>query len=157
MSCCLFPGYMKGQFLPAPSPGRMPVDVVNSLLVDTSVLDREVDAARDTEAVRPGVGHVMGVACQPAAEVLGDDVGAALLGVRKGLKHKDAGALSHDESIAVLIPRPMGSRPEKCQTEVQYILLRIWKIMLSFVGNNSSLTPFWTAPGCLGRLVIACR
>ena len=84
----------------------MPIDVINGFLVNTGILDREVDAAGHPESVRPGVRHMVGIARQPATEVLSDDVGAALLGMCQRLKDENACPLSHYESITILIPRP---------------------------------------------------
>ena len=41
---------------------RVRVDVVDLLLLDARVLERELDAGRDAEAVGARVGHVVGVA-----------------------------------------------------------------------------------------------
>jgi membrane associated rhomboid family serine protease len=45
------------------------------------------------------------VARDGAAEVLGDDLGAALLRVLERLEHEHAGALAHHEAVAVDVPR----------------------------------------------------
>ena len=51
-----------------------------------------------------GIGHVVRVAGDGAAEVLGVDARAAVERGLEGLEHEEAGALAHDETVAVLIP-----------------------------------------------------
>ena len=84
----------------------MAVDVVDHVLVNAGVLDGELHARRDTRAVRARVGHVVRVAVDGAAHVLGNDGRAARHGVLKALHDEHASALAHDEAVAVLVPRP---------------------------------------------------
>ena len=56
-------------------------------------------------------GDVIGVAGQAVADHLGIDFRAARLGPLIFLEHDDAGALAHDEAVAVLVigpARPLG-------------------------------------------------
>ena len=54
-------------------------------------------------AVLGGRGDVIGVARQAVADHFGVDLRAARLGVLVFLEHDDAGALAHDEAVAVLV------------------------------------------------------
>ena len=67
-------------------------------------------AAEAAVAVRGRRGDVVGVARQAVADDLGVDLGAALLGVLVFLEHHDAGALAHDEAVAVPVPGTRGAR-----------------------------------------------
>ena len=58
-------------------------------------------AAEGAVAVLGRRGDVVGVAGQAVADHLGIDLGAARLGVLELLEHDDAGALAHDEAVAV--------------------------------------------------------
>ena len=60
-------------------------------------------AAERAVAVRRRRGDVIGVAGKPIADELGIDLGAARLGVFEFFQHHDAGALAHDETVAVLV------------------------------------------------------
>ena len=51
-------------------------------------------------------GDVEGVACKAVAHHFGVDVRAAGLGVFQFLEHQGAGALAHDEAVAVLVVGP---------------------------------------------------
>mmetsp|Transcript_16708 Transcript_16708/g.42807 ORF Transcript_16708/g.42807 Transcript_16708/m.42807 type:complete len:314 (+) Transcript_16708:384-1325(+) len=84
----------------------MAVDVVNHVLVDARILDRKFHARRDTRSIRARVRHVVRVAVNGTAEVLGDDWCSAGHGVLEALHDEDTRTLSHDETVAVLIPRP---------------------------------------------------
>ena len=57
-----------------------------------------------------GDGDVVGVARQAVADHLGVDLRAARLGVLVFLEHDDAGALAHDEAVAVLVVGARGLR-----------------------------------------------
>src|SRR3546814_20222249 len=50
----------------------------------------------------------MRIAGHAVADQLGMDLRAALLRVLVLLEHDDAGALAHDETVTVAIPRPRG-------------------------------------------------
>ncbi len=69
-------------------------------------LERHLHAAEGAVAVLGRRGDVVGVAGHAVADDLGVDLRAALLGVLEFLEHDDAGALAHDEAVAVLVPRP---------------------------------------------------
>ena len=60
-------------------------------------------AAIGAVAVLGRGGDVIGVAGHAVADDLGIDLGAARLGVLELLEHDDAGALAHDEAVAVLV------------------------------------------------------
>src|SRR3546814_13572491 len=51
-------------------------------------------------------GDVIGIARHAIADDFSIDRRAAALGMLKFLKHDDAGALAHDETVAALVPRP---------------------------------------------------
>ena len=59
-------------------------------------------AAEGAVAIFGRRGDVIGVAGQAVADDLGVDLGAARLGVFELFQHDDAGALAHDEAVAVL-------------------------------------------------------
>ena len=73
---------------------------------------RHRHAAERAVAVLGRRGDVIGVARQAVADHFGIDLGAARLGVLVLLEHDDAGALAHDEAVAVLVvgPRGLGRR-----------------------------------------------
>ena len=69
--------------------------------------------ASDRRRRRPADGAVMwiGVAGQAVADHLGVDARAARLGVLEVFQHDDAGALAHDEAVAILV---VGARGLAC-------------------------------------------
>ena len=69
-------------------------------------LQRVAHGAEGAVAVLRRRGDVMGVARHAVADDLGIDLGAALLGMLEFLEHQHAGALAHDEAVAVLVPGP---------------------------------------------------
>ena len=71
-------------------------------------LQRRRHAAEGAVAVLGRRGDVIGVAGQAVAGDLGIDLGAARLGVLELLEHDDAGALAHDEAVAVAVIGPRG-------------------------------------------------
>merc|ERR1719213_1168675 len=92
--------------VPRRSGGSVAVDVVHLLpLGDARVLEGELDAPRDAEAVLSRLGHVVGVAVDATAEVLRDDGGPSLHGVLEALHDEHTRALAHDEPVALLVPR----------------------------------------------------
>ena len=88
--------------------GAVRVDVVDLVGVELGALQRRLHGAVAAVAVLRRRGDVIGVARQAVAHDLGIDLGAALLGVLVLFEHDDAGALAHDEAVAVLVPRPRG-------------------------------------------------
>ena len=66
-------------------------------------LQRHPHAAVGAVAVLRRRGDVVGVARQAVADHLGIDVRAPRLGVLEFFQHDDAGALAHDEAVAILV------------------------------------------------------
>ena len=71
-------------------------------------LQRHGHAAVGAVAVLGRRGDVVGVAGQAVADDLGIDLGAARLGVLQLFENDDAGALAHDEAVAVAVIGPRG-------------------------------------------------
>ena len=69
-------------------------------------LDRRGHATERAVAVGGRRRDVIGVARHAVADQLGIDLGAARLGVLVFFQHDDAGALAHDETVAVLVIGP---------------------------------------------------
>src|SRR6478609_10707477 len=105
--------------------GAMGVDVVDVGWLDAGALYRRDHAAIGAVAVLGGRRDVEGVAGKPVADDLGIDLGAARLSVLKRLDHHHAGALAHDETVAIavigtrgalrLIVEVGGQRPAGCE------------------------------------------
>src|SRR5215203_4224366 len=89
--------------------GAVGVDVVDVRDVDAGALDRHLHAAIGAVAVLGRRGDVVGIARQAVADHLGVDPGAPRLRVRVLLEHDDAGALAHDEAVAVAIVGARGA------------------------------------------------
>ena len=90
--------------------GAVGVDVVDVGGANAGALERRRHAAVGAVAVLGRRGDVVGVARQAVADDLGIDLGAARLGVLVFLEHDDAGALAHDEAVAVLVVGARGAR-----------------------------------------------
>jgi hypothetical protein len=82
------------------------VDIVDVGGLDAGTLHRRRHAAIGAVAVLRGRRDVKRIAGKPIADHLGIDVGAARLGVLELLQHDDAGALAHDEAVAVAVIGP---------------------------------------------------
>ena len=83
--------------------GAVGVDVVDVRRVDPGLADGALHGAKAAVAVVGGRGDVEGVAGEAVADHLGVDLRAARLGVLQLLEHQGAGALAHDEAVAVLV------------------------------------------------------
>src|SRR6476619_7661454 len=79
------------------------VDVVDVGWLDAGALYRRDHAAIGAVAVLGGRRDVEGVAGKPVADDLGINLGAARLSVLKRIDHHHAGALAHDETVAIAI------------------------------------------------------
>ena len=71
--------------------------------VKPGALQRARHAAEGAVAILGRRGDVVGVAGQAVADDLGIDLGAARLGVLQLFENDDAGALAHDEAVAVAV------------------------------------------------------
>ena len=80
-----------------------------SLGIELGVLQGELHGLGGADALRVRRGDVVRVGRAAAAEHLGVDAGAALLGVFEFFEDDDAGALAEDEAVAVLVERPAGA------------------------------------------------
>ena len=90
--------------------GAVRVDVVDVARLEAGALQRHAHAAVGAVAVLGRRGDVIGVARQAVADHLGIDARAARLGVLQLFQHDDAGALAHDEAVAVLVVGARGLR-----------------------------------------------
>src|SRR5690606_21491874 len=75
---------------------------------DAGVADRVAHAARRALAALAGRGHVEGVAAHAEADQLAIDARAARLRLLVVLEHQDAGAVAHDEAVALAVPGTRG-------------------------------------------------
>ena len=81
----------------------MRVDVVDVGGRKPGALQRRRHAAKGAVAILGRRGDVVGVAGQAVADDLGIDLGAARLGMFQLFEDDDAGALAHDEAVAVAV------------------------------------------------------
>ena len=86
--------------------GAVRVDVVDVGRRKPGALERGSHAAEGAVAVLGRRGDVIGVAGQAVADDLGIDFRAARLGVLQLFEDDDAGALAHDEAVAVAVIGP---------------------------------------------------
>src|SRR5690606_14421576 len=84
------------------------VDVADLRGIDAGVADGGHHAARRALAVLARGGHVVGVATHAEAGELGIDARAARLRALVFLHHQHAGAVAHDEAVALDVPGPRG-------------------------------------------------
>ena len=84
----------------------MGVDVVEVARPDAGALDRRLHRSVGAVAALVWGGDVVGVARHAVADHLGVDAGAARARVLQLLEHHGAGALAHDEAVAVAIEGP---------------------------------------------------
>ena len=88
--------------------GAVRIDIVDIGRVDAGPLHRRGHAAEGAVAILGGRGDVEGVAGEPIADNLRVDARAPRLGMLELLDHHHAGALAHDEAVAVAVVRPRG-------------------------------------------------
>ena len=90
--------------------GAVGVDVVDVVRRQAGVVERQADGALGAFAVDAGRDDVVGVRAGAVAGELGEDAGAAALGVLQRLEDEDAGALGADEAVAVGVEGTAGLR-----------------------------------------------
>src|SRR5690606_29813596 len=83
--------------------GAVGVDVVDLARADAGALQGHLHAAIAAVAVLGGSGDVVGVAGHAVADDFAVNPGATGLGPLVVLEHDNAGALAHDETVAVLV------------------------------------------------------
>ena len=93
----------------------MGVDIIDLRRRDPGAPDRGAHAAIGAVAVLGGRRDMMRIARHAVADQLGVNLGAAPSGVLEFLQHDNAGALAHDEAIAIAVIGPR--RPRRLVVE----------------------------------------
>ena len=97
-------------YVAKPRRGGVGIQIVDLLGIHAAMLHRHLHGASRTGAVGRGSAEVVSVGARTITDQLGNDRCTATFGVFKLLDHHHTGALTHHESIAILVEGTRSSR-----------------------------------------------